>query len=553
MNVCSIQARGEDNMTYKQADRRLKYPGDWAKSQAAFSWDVPEAFNIAEACVSRHAVATPNATALIHIHEDGSQEIWSYAQLEEASNRMANVFRAQGVQQGDRVAIILSQCPEALISHFAAYKLGAVALPLFALFGPDALEYRLSDSGARVAVTSAETLEHLEAIEGELPELQAVFCVDETDFDVLDFQEELEAAEVVFNPVVTSADDPACLIYTSGTTGSPKGALHAHRFLIGHLPSVEMYYDFFPHEGDICWTPADWAWIGALMDLAMPALYFGLPLVSHRMRKFTPAGTYDLIRATGANVMFLPPTALKMMRKEDVPAGLGVRVISSGGESLGADLISWAKNVFGADVNEMYGQTECNLVAGSIRSAGITREGWIGTAVPGHELAIISEDGAPVADGEVGEICVKAPDPVMMLRYWNKPEETAEKFRDGWLRTGDLGVMDGEWIRFASRSDDVISSAGYRIGPSEIEDCLTGHADVIMAAVIGVPDEIRGQAVKAFVVLREGAEWDGLERALIDRVKSHVSPHVAPKMIERRDSLPMTATGKILRRALRED
>ncbi len=538
-------------MTYKQADRRLKYPGDWAKSVQEFAWDVPAQFNIAEACVSRHARETPQATALIHIHEDGSQEIWSYARLEDASNRMANAFRAQGVVSGDRVAIILSQCPEALISHFAAYKLGAVALPLFALFGPDALEYRMRDSAARIAVTSAETLAHIEAIEGVLPDLSAVFCVDETDLDVFDFHDELEDSSAEFTPVDTSADDPACLIYTSGTTGAPKGALHAHRFLIGHLPAVEMYYDFFPHEGDICWTPADWAWIGALMDLAMPALYFGLPLISHRMRKFTPEGAYDLIRNTGANVMFLPPTALKMMRKESTPEGLNIRVISSGGESLGADLITWAKNALGADVNEMYGQTECNLVAGSIRSQGVTREGWIGTAVPGHEVAILDGDGKEVAPGEEGEICVCAPDPVMMLRYWNKPDDTVDKFHDGWLRTGDLGVMEDGWIRFASRSDDVISSAGYRIGPSEIEDCLSGHEDVIMAAVIGVPDELRGEAVKAFVVLREGAQWGGLDRILIDRVKAHVSPHVAPKTIELRESLPMTATGKILRRALR--
>lgn len=251
--------------------------------------------------------------------------------------------------------------------------------------------------------------------------------------------------------------------------------------------------------------------------------------------------------------MFLPPTALKIMRKAPVPADIAIRVISSGGETLGADLIDWAATTFGAEVNEMYGQTECNLVAGSCASACVARSGFIGRAVPGHEVAVLGQDGEPVRPGELGEISVKSPDPVMMLGYWNKPKETAEKYRGDWLLTGDLGVMEADgYIRFASRNDDLISSAGYRVGPAEIEDCLTGHDDVVMAAAIGVPDAVKGEVVKAFVVLRDGADWDGLEQVLIDRVKARVSPHVAPRTIEPRNDLPLTATGKILRRALRE-
>ncbi len=526
--------------------------GDWEQTLSAFQWNVPEHFNIAERCVTSWARENPDRLALIDVNADGEQRRWSYGALEAASNRFANVLRAAGVSRGDRVAIILPQGPEVMIAHFAVYKLGAIALPLFALFGPDALQYRLQDSGAVAAITNADSIEKIVEIKGDLPDLKQVYCIDPS-AAAEDFHAALATAPADFEAVQTLADDPACLIYTSGTTGNPKGALHAHRFLIGHLPSVEMFYNFFPHDGDIGWTPADWAWIGALMDLAMPCLYYGVPLVSHRMRKFSAAGAYELIRATGANVLFLPPTALKIMHKEAAPQDIAVRVISSGGETLPGDLIEWAKQAFGADVNEIYGQTECNLVAASCAAAGVGRPGYIGRAVPGHEVAVLGPDGHRVSGGEMGEIAVKSPDPVMMLRYWNKPDETAKKFNGDWLLTGDLGVIEADgYLRFAARNDDLISSAGYRVGPAEIEDCLTGHEDVVMAAVIGVPDAVKGEVVKAFVVLRDGATWDGLERALIERVRKRISPHVAPRWIEQRDSLPMTATGKILRRALRD-
>jgi len=356
-----------------------------------------------------------------------------------------------------------------------------------------------------------------------------------------------------FTPVETLAEDPAMLIYTSGTTGAPKGVLHAHRFLIGHLPSIETAHPGFGQAGDVGWTPADWAWIGGLMDLAMPSLYYGVPLVSHRMRKFDPVAAFSLITEHRISRLFMPPTALKLMRQAGAPDGLGIRTISSGGERLGADLLDWGLTALGAPINEIYGQTECNLVLASVQGAMAARPGSMGQAVPGFEVAVIDTGGAEVPIGEMGEIAVKTPNPVMFLRYWNKPEQTAEKFVAGWLRTGDLAVCDAEgYFTYLSRDDDVITSAGYRIGPSEIENCLCSHPDVVMAAVIGVPDALRTEIVKAFVVLRDGASWEGLERALIDLVKVKVSPHVAPRIVEPIDALPMTATGKIMRRALRE-
>ncbi len=519
-----------------------------------FRWDLPAKFNIAHSCCAAWAKADPDRVALTHLAADEGQQVWTYGMLEAASNALANAFAARGVGQGDRVAILLQQGPEVLITHFAAYKLGAVALPLFTLFGEEALSYRLSDSGARVVVTDGANLQKVMALRGDLPELAEVYSIDPATSPVRDFHGEITAGSAEFTPVATTPDDPALLVYTSGTTGPPKGVLHGHRVLLGHLPGIEIHHEFFPQKGDCGWTPADWAWVGGLLNMALPCLHYGVPLISRRMRKFDPDEAYQLIIRHHMRNLFLPPTALKLMQQVEVPEGVDIRSVSSGGESLGAPLLEWAQQALGCHINEIYGQTECNLVISSQGGGGHQKAGFMGPAVPGHEVAVIDADGQEVPAGEMGEIAVRRPDPVMFLRYWNKPEATAAKFTGDWMRTGDLGVRDADgYFRFASRDDDVITSAGYRIGPSEIENCLGGHPDVVMAAVIGVPDAMRTEVVKGFVVLREGAQWEGLEAVLIARVREKVSPHVAPRMIERVDSLPMTATGKIMRRELRGD
>lgn len=528
--------------------------GDWQHMRRAFVWDVPERFNIATACCDSWASGDPDRLAIVHVGDDDHVTNWTYGQIKQASDQLAISLSARGVERGDRVAVLLAQCPEVLITHFAAMKLGAVVLPLFTLFGEDALRYRLSDSGARVVVSDGANLAKLAALVDDLPDLQAIYSVTGGgDPSVVDFWQEIENANGAAPLVDTLADDPAVLIYTSGTTGPPKGVLHAHRFLLGHLPSIECHHDGFPQARDVGWTPADWAWIGGLMDMAMPCLYFGVPLISHRMRKFDPSAAYDLIKRHKIRNLFLPPTALKLMQQAPVPKGLDIRTISSGGESLGADLLEWGRQKLGAPINEIYGQTECNLVLASCQDLMKVRPGSMGQAVPGFEVAIIDGSGSPLPAGRLGEIAVRAPNPVMFLRYWNKPQETGDKFISGWLRTGDLGVCDDDgFFTYHSRSDDVITSAGYRIGPSEIENCLCAHPDVVMAAAIGVPDPVRTEVVKAFVVLREGADWSGLEQMLIAQVRRKISPHVAPRSIETIAALPMTATGKIMRRALRD-
>lgn len=539
----------------KISDLSLLPPGDWDRVNRDFKWRVPPDFSMARACCDDWAAVFPERTAIIDLAEDGARSVWTFGALKDASDRLAAAMRNAGVKKGDRVAILLSQCPEVMVAHFAAMKLGAVVLPLFTLFGEDALSYRLMDSGAVLAVTDSAHLEKLVSAAAGTA-LHTIVTKGRTSAAgaprILAWDDALRGAASGFCAEVVGAEDPAVLIYTSGTTGAPKGALHAHRFLLGHLPSVEMVLER-PRAGDVAWTPADWAWIGGLMDLAMPTLYFGLPLVSQRMRKFDPEAAFRLIRDERIAIMFLPPTALKMMRQVAVPNGLSTRAIGSGGESLGADLLAWGVNELCAPINELYGQTECNLVVSSSAGLGVTKPGTMGRAVPGHEVAIIDEKGAQLAVGEVGEIAVKREDPVMFLGYWNLPEKTKEKFIGNWLRTGDLGRMDDEgYVTYVGRDDDVITSAGYRIGPTEIENCLIGDPDVVNAAVVGVPDPVRTEIVKAFIVARDGASLEGLSERLIDRVRQRVSPHVAPRAVEFLEALPVTATGKVMRRVLRE-
>ena len=424
------------------------------------------------------------------------------------------------------------------------------------LFGPDALEYRLANSGAAALVTDVANWPKVAEIRDRLPGLRTIVVVGGDGVDgTLDFEASCSAASPSHRPALTAADDPAIIIYTSGTTGPPKGALHAHRFLLGHLPGVALPHDFAPQPGDRFWTPADWAWIGGLYDVLFPAWHWGLPVVAHRARRFEPERALDLMARHGIRNVFLPPTALKLIRRSGAtpPADLRLRSVASGGETLGGELLDWGRATFGLTINEFYGQTECNLVVAN--SAGLmdVRPGSMGRPVPGHDVAVIDDDGVAVAPGIVGEIAIRRPDPVMFLGYWNQPEATAAKFAGDWLRTGDRGSADEDgYVWYQARDDDVITSGAYRIGPGEIEDCLLRHPAVAMAAVVGIPDPIRTQAIKAFVVLVPGAAGDeALTTELQGFVRERLGAHEYPRAIEYLDALPLTATGKVMRRELR--
>lgn len=533
--------------------------GDWQGLRDQHRWQMPARYNMAWDMCEKWADSEPGRLALVYLRPDGEVREYSFAQLSRDSNRFANALAGHGVARGDRVAVLLPQVPETILAHLAAYKLGAIALPLFTLFGEEGLEYRLANSGAKALVTDEANLPKIAAIRDRLPGLETVFSIDCPDLGpgpgAWGFWAELGKARDAFEMAKISPEDPAFICYTSGTTGPPKGALHAHRVLLGHLPGVQVTHEFFPQPGDRMWTPADWAWMGGLCNIAMPALRYGVPLVAHRMEKFDPEFAFDLMARMAVRNTFLPPTALKLMRRVERPERFGARLrsVGSGGESLGAGVLEWGKGALGLTINEFYGQTECNLVLGNCASIMAVKPGSMGKPFPGSEVAILDAAGDPVAPGEAGEIAIRRGDAAMFLGYWNNPETTAEKFTADWMRTGDEGVMDADgYFWFASRTDDVITSSGYRIGPSEIENCLTGHEAVAMAACVGLPDPVRTEIVKAFVTLAPGvAGSEALAAELIAHVRTRLSPHVAPKLVEFIETMPTTTTGKIMRRELR--
>ena len=524
--------------------------------RAAFRWKVPERFNIAVDTCERWA-REPGRTALIHLRADGIIDRWTFADVWRHASRLSNVFRAHGLRNGDRVAILLPQAPETAVAHVAAYASGLIALPLSGLFGPDALEYRLADAGARTLITDAAGLAKISSFRDRLPGLQLVLSIDGPGDGAEDFAALNAKASERFTSVDTSADDPALITYTSGTTGPPKGALHAHRSLLGHLPGVEFPHDFFPQPGDRFWTPADWAWIGGLMDVLLPAWHHGIAVVAYRAAKFDPEQAFALIAELGVRNMFLPPTALKLMRQVRRPRdrhAYSVRSVGSGGEPLGTELLAWGEETFGLTINEFYGQTECNLVLGNCASVMPVRPGSMGRPMPGHDVAVVDDGGTEVEPGTLGEVAVRGPDPVMFLGYWGRPSDTADKFHGEWLLTGDLARRDDEgYFWFAGRKDDVITSAGYRIGPGEIEDCLLKHPAVAMAAVIGVPDPVRTERIKAFVVPAPDAEaGDTLADSIRAFVRERLAAHEYPRDVEFVTELPLTTTGKVMRGILRD-
>ncbi|MCH2163698.1 MAG: AMP-binding protein [Marinovum sp.] len=519
----------------------------------SFKWDVPPRFNMGVAVSDRLSATRADQVAIEEIDADGHVKAVTFTSLSAQSDRLAAVL-AGFVKPGARIAVLLPQRIETALGHIATYKMGGIALPLFVQFGPKALMHRLRDSGAEIVLTDPEGAARLEALHGELPDLKHILVWGETEPE-RDLARMIDAAPQ-FTPLDTDAEDPALLIYTSGTTGAPKGALHAHRVLLGHLPGVEMSHDFLPQPGDKLWTPADWAWIGGLLDVLLPGLYHGVTVVAHRFAKFDGETAFDFIDRHGIQNAFLPPTALKMMRQAE-GRHVAMRSVASGGETLGAELLDWGRAAFGVTINEFYGQTECNMIVSSCGAFGPAEPGIMGWPVPGHRLAILDEIGTELAKEE-GDIAVAAPDPVMFLRYWNRPDATGEKFRtapDGtrWLITGDRGwrTQTGR-IAFKGRDDDVISSAGYRIGPAEIEDCLLTHPAVAMAGVVGVPDDVRGEVVAAFVTLQGGfAPSDPLAKELSDHVRARLAAYEAPRIVRFLDAMPLTTTGKIIRRDLR--
>jgi acetyl-CoA synthetase len=531
-----------------------------------FRWNVPADFNIAAACLrwsgdpGRVAILAADAAPV------------TFDAIHRSANRLSNALVRLGVARGDRVAIVLPQCAETAVAHCAIHQLGAIAMPLSLLFGPDALEFRLRDSGAVVAIVAAAGSAPF--IDGDLraacPALREVIVVGGVGPRAWNAALADEAES--FAPATTRATDPAVLIYTSGTTGAPKGALIPQSALLGNLSGFALSQNGFPREDDVFWSPADWAWTGGLMDALLPTLYFGRPIVADDARRgppgdgrFDPHAAFDLMQRHRVTNAFIFPTALKMMMKA-VPRpreryDLRLRGIMSAGEAVGSAVFEWCRDELGVTVNEMFGQTEINYIVGNSHEQWPAKPGSIGRGYPGHRVAVLDDDGHVCEPGETGDVAAHRldihgdPDPVFFLGYWNNPDATAAKFDEsGWCRTGDLAYADADGnLWYQGRADDMFKAAGYRIGPSEIENCLVKHEAVANAAVVPSPDAERGNVIKAFVVLAAGFE---ASEALVETLRAHVrtrlAPYETPRAIEFIDALPMTTTGKVQRRVLRE-
>lgn len=589
----------------------------------SFKWNLPSVFNVAEAVCHRHATGH-GKLAMIAENESAECVQYTFDQITACAARLASCMVSVGVKRGDRVAVILPQRVETAVVHLAAQRIGAISLPLSILFGDEALQYRLQDSGTSFLVVADSRFDVINAIRNQLPQLHTVLRVceagpvamdasgcakpttvstdgsyskddvslalretptveDSSTVEVLSTGENLSTnenlsisdtapagdtsssfwyqiaqCEPLSHKVQTAAEDPAFLLYTSGTTGPPKGALIPQRALLGNLTGFECSHNGFPKSDDVMYTPADWAWTGGLLDALLPAWYYGVPVVALDYQKFNTECVASLMSRHKVTCAFVPPTALKMMRREPQVLAkhpLALRSIMSAGESLGETLFLWAEEQWGIPVNEMCGQTEHNYLMGNCSALMPVKPGSMGKAYPGHSVSIMAADGTLLPKGETGEIVAHRDDPVHFLGYWNKPEATAKKYTGEWFHTGDVGHIDDEgYLWFHGRADDVISSAGYRIGPGEIENCALTHEAVLQAAAIGVedPEGLRGEVVKLCVVLREGVVVEeGLQRSLKEHIKSHLAAYEYPRLIEFLDELPMTTTGKIQRNVLR--
>jgi acetyl-CoA synthetase len=523
-----------------------------------FRWNIPEQANIAEMIVDRHAERDPNLVALIYEDLDGNETRYTFSQIRDAANRVGNALVGMGLVRGDRLGICLSQRPETAITHVACFKTGIISMPLFTQFGPDAIQHRLGNSGARVVVTDLENLPKIETVIPELPALEHVLVIDGGGESgrIRSYWSLAQRASSSLQTLRTRSSDPAIIVYTSGTTGAPKGAVHSHAMTLAHEPVIEFTHDFFPQSGDRFWTPADWAWGGGLFDCLFPSWLAGVAVVAHRFRKYDPEKAFSLIARQQVRNAFMPPTALKMMREVVNPRryGCAMRSIASGGEALGTETLEWGRETFGLTINEFWGQTEANLLTGNCAVIMPVKAGSMGRPTPGHLVEVMSDDGQILPPGEVGVFVAKGPAPIFFIEYWKNEEGTRKKWRGDWLVTGDVGYKDEEgYFWFQGRDDDIISSGAYRIGPSEIEDCIMKHPDVAMVAVVGSPDKVRGEVVKAFVVLKQDIKEAPRHAAEIQElVRRRLAAYEYPREIEFVRELPMTTTGKVLRRELRD-
>lgn len=538
---------------------------DYRELCEAFEWEVPDQFNIATYLCDRWAETDPNRTALLAVDEDGTHTSYAYGQLRRYVDQLANYLASQSIEPGDRVAVSGAQRIECLVTHLATWKLGAVSVPMSLLFGPDGLEYRLVDSGSTAFVVDEASLPTLREIKADCEALDTILTVGDSsaEGDEVSFWNALETQPADVEPVPTDADEPAIILYTSGTTGPPKGVVHAHRSLLGILPlHVTTLRNMELRTDDVLYTPGEWSWIGPLYGFVLAGLYYGTTIVGDANPQFDPERTLEFVDQYDVTSIAGPTTVYRvLMQVPKVEARFdlsSLRVVFEGGEALGQTVVEWFDDmVEDVAVHEGYGQTEAGVFIGDCETLGVKHQsGYMGKPTPGSEIRVVDPDTSePVDPSEIGELALAYErNPGCFIEYWDKPEKTAQKVQGGWLLTEDLGsVADDGYVSFHSREDDVIISAGYRIGPAEIEESLATHQAVTDAGVIGVPDDTRGEIPKAFVVLGEDHKpTDGLAETLQTHVKDRLAKYKYPRDLEFVDELPKTTTGKVRRLDLRK-
>jgi acetyl-CoA synthetase len=503
---------------------------------AQHRWQVPERYNIAQDVCDKHPREQP---AMVWERHDGARRELTWGELQDLANQAAHVLRTHGVQRGDRVAVVLPPTPETAAIFLGTWKLGAILLSMSVLYGDEGIRHRLGDAEPTVLVTdraNAARFEHPHVL--VLDEGDGLLAGAPTDPIMVD----------------TAADDPAQLYYTSGTTGLAKGIVHAHRYLLAH---EEFTYCHEVQAGERFHGMGEWAWAAGIAPLLGPWRLGAVQYVYQRAGGFDPREQLAFLSRNDVTNVFTTPTAMRsMMSIADAGAEYPQRFrrVCSAGEPLNPEAIRWFREQYGVTVLDFYGLTESYPLVGNYPFMEV-REGSMGRPMPGWEVAILDVDERPVAQGERGEICLRArSNPHYPLGYWRNEEAARETFGGDWFHTKDAASQDADgYVWYEGRADDVIISAGYRIGPFEVESACLEHPAVAEAAAVASPDERRGTIVKAFVVVAEGYSGsDTLAAEIKAHVRDHLSAYAYPRLIEFVDELPKTLTGKIRRIELRQ-
>lgn len=530
---------------------------DYDEAYADFEWRIPDVYNVAESVCDRWADSADGdeSIALYYTNSEGTREEYTFEDIQRQANRVATALAGFGVEPGERVGVCLPQRPETLISYVGIWKLGATIVPLSVLFGDEGLAYRLDHADVGTVVFDDEIADVYAGIADDLQSVETAVTIDDPPgIDGVRWEDVVPSASDEFETARTAPEEESFILYTSGTTGDPKGVRLPHQYVIGCIPGWQLVNEF-PNRDAVHYSPASWSWNGGMIAVAMLAWHHGQAVVGHA-GQFDPATVYDIFEQYEVTNSMLTPTMIRMLRHVEREWNHVPDIVVCGGEDVTTDIYEFVNEQWDGIVNNVYGQTEALFLLVTNRRLMEENREATGKPAPGHVVDVIDPDtGEERAPGELGQIAVARPDPVLMIDYWDEPERTRSSFVDGWLKTGDAGVRgeDG-WIAFVARADDLIITSGYRVSPLEVEDCLQQLPEVNESAVVGVDDDTRGTILKAFVKLSaDTISSDDLRERIQTHVRERLAAYKYPREIEFVDSFPTTVTGKVQRYKLSED